>query len=56
MVGSEDSEGVLKCGRYDKDGQLRIDSFISDVYDEEVECVLCDECYQERVWDIYVGS
>lgn len=35
-----------------KEGKKRIDPFAKEVHMEEVEMILCDECYQNRADDI----
>ena len=43
------------CGKGPADGvevHEGIDPYQWDIYDEEVECKLCDDCYQNRVDDI----
>ena len=40
------------CNRAKKDVQTCNDPYALDVYNEEVEVNLCDDCYSERVADI----
>jgi hypothetical protein len=43
------------CDRCDEDKDDVVetkDPFCSDVYDEVVECSLCDDCYEERCMEI----
>jgi hypothetical protein len=39
-----------KCGK--KEGAWVIDPYIDEVYDEQVLKCLCDNCFQESLWDI----
>jgi hypothetical protein len=38
------------CG--EQEGALVIDPYIDEVYDEQVLKCLCDNCFQESLWDI----
>lgn len=38
------------CGEYD--WPVQIDPFNAEIWDEEVETVLCPYCYRQRFWDI----
>lgn len=40
------------CGHKKEDVQVCNDPYAMDVYNEEVETQLCDDCYSERVADI----
>jgi hypothetical protein len=45
----------MKCDRCDQDKDDVVETkcpFYSDVYDEVVECCLCDDCYEERRMEI----
>lgn len=38
------------CGKVE--GKWVNDPYSDEVYDEQVLTCLCDECYQESIWDI----
>lgn len=41
-----------QCHKDKPDVVTRIDPFVKEIYDEEIEMDLCDECTQERRADI----
>jgi hypothetical protein len=43
------------CGRFKEDIFLAVDPYIEEIYgedEENEETLWCDDCYQERLWDI----
>ena len=40
------------CRKRKKDARVTIDPYRADVWDENIEVTICDNCYQERVHDV----
>ena len=42
----------MKCEDCGKDGVMTICPYVMEIFDEEIEVCLCDECYSERCYEI----
>lgn len=40
------------CGKQDESVKMHIDPYIHELFEDEEITILCDECYQERIYEI----
>ena len=41
-----------RCNKTSEEVRVRIDPYVKELFGREVEVILCNQCYQESVYDI----